>query len=238
MKIRRWIALLTSMTLSLATVAHAETCRSGQASLSERDVEARVAFLHAAFASEVQDIDIWSWTWGSVYAAGTIAQASAAALVHNPDTRTDLTVGTISAAIGTVSLTVLPLKITLPLRREVTWNLPDRCQVLAQAESVLLAQVRNEAIANGILAHLGNLAANVALLLVLGVGYGHWQSASISAGIGLVVGEANAITQPHHLASVLARYRAGELQPVAKLKWQLVPILTPQLYGVAVSASW
>jgi hypothetical protein len=234
-------ALVLASSLSAAD-AVAEVCPAPEdaQAVAQIDSAPRLQYLARAFDREVEDIDRWSWIWGSVYTAGTVAQGVALSLTHDPGTRTDLTVGAISAAVGAVSLYGLPLKLTLPLRAARRhWNDPDPCAVLARAERTLVSVEKDQAFANGPLAHIGNIAVNAGIALILGLGYGRWPSAAISAGVGVTIGEANAFTQPHHLRDVLARYRAGRLDASpATVSWSIVPVIAKQGSGAALILSW
>jgi hypothetical protein len=184
----------------------------GAPALSAVYADARLRFLAAAFDREIRDVDLWSWTWGSIYVGAGGAQGTATAFVHDPGVRIDLSVGAVSAAVGAASLYVLPLQITLPLRAaRRDWNDPDPCRALAQAEATLAMAADKQRVSSGWAPHVGNVVFNGALALILGWGFGRWTSAGMSAGIGVVVGEANVLTQPHRLPGVLDRYRAGNL---------------------------
>ncbi len=201
----------------------------------------RLDSLARTFDREIRDIDAWSWTWGSVYAAGVVAESVAFASTHDEGARIDLAVGISATAFGAASLYVLPLKLTLPLRASRSdWNDPDRCKVLARAERTLVSVERDQALATGVFAHLGNVAVNAAIVLVLGVGYGHWVSAALSGGIGVAVGEANLLTQPHHLRAALLRYRSGRLDAPddAKVAWSIAPLVARRASGAMLTVSW
>jgi len=204
----------------------------------------RLAYLTRAFDREVRDIDIWSWTWGSIYTAGTIAEATALGLTTNHANRIDLTVGTIATAFGALSLTLLPLKLTLPLRSasdaaKRSRGGEDPCLALADAERSLFRVAKYQAFSTGIVGHIGNVAVNIGIALLLGLGYGHWTSAALSGGIGLAVGEANAFTQPHHLAGVIERYRSGRLDGASpKVSWVVAPVVSPSMSGLTLSVAW
>ncbi|MCL2450137.1 MAG: hypothetical protein FWD17_14415, partial [Polyangiaceae bacterium] len=75
----------------------------------------------------------------------------------------------------------------------------------------LESAANTQRLGGGWVPHAGNVLFNVGLALVLGWGFRRWKSAAISAGIGVVVGEANILTQPHRLPGVVERYRAGHL---------------------------
>jgi hypothetical protein len=209
------------------------------AALAGVDVEERLRFLAAAFDRDVRNIDIWSWTWGSIYAGATIAQVVALPVVKDHGVRIDLSVGAVSSGVGAVSLYGLPLQITLPLRAvRRRWADPDRCALAVQAEAALVKAAGHEALANGVLAHVGDVLANVGLGLVLGLGYHRWQSAWISVLTGVAVGETNAFTQPHSLERALLRYRTGQLSPGPQgFAWTLSPLHFGGGWGLAFGAS-
>lgn len=214
---RRWIqtAALVAALGALPRSAAALTCPAppDAPALANVDAEVRLAFLARAFDREIADVDLWSWTWGSVYVAAGAVQGVAIAFVGgNQGARIDLSVGAISAGVGALSLYGLPLRVTLPLRaarRE--WGDADRCRVLADAETTLVSVAATQRISGGWIPHVGNLVFNAGLFLILGWGFGRWTSAALSAGIGTAVGEANVLTQPHRMPRVLDRYLEGHV---------------------------
>jgi hypothetical protein len=243
--VKRLRSLLTACALGVSLVAQnarAEVCPASEdaPAVTQPELDERLDYLARAFDREIRDVDAWSWTWGSVYTAGTIALGVALSSTHDHETRIDLTVGVISTAFGAVSLYGLPLKLTLPLRSSrAHWDAAGRCATLARAERTLVSVEKDQALATGIFAHLGNVAVNAAIVLILGVGYGQWSSAALSGGIGVAVGEANVLTQPHHLRDVLAHYRSGQFNaPEAKVAWSVVPVLAHQMSGATLTVSW
>jgi len=249
---RRLLPVLLAVAASLTpTVSHADTCPAPPfaPSLASVDAKARIDFLVRAFDREIFDIDAWSWTWGSVYAAGAIGQGALLPFTPDPGKRIDLKVGIVSTTFGAVSLYGLPLQLTLRLRsarRALSdADAADPCVALARAERTLLRVEKDQAFANGIAGHLGNVAVNLVFAGILGVGYHRWPSAALSAGVGIPLGEGNAFTQPHHLTDVLGRYRSGQLDvrgtpgpPLPTFAWSIVPIVSPRLSGAALALSW
>jgi hypothetical protein len=230
-----------------STHAGAAVCPApeGAPAVATIDPEVRIAYLTQAFDREVRDIDAWSWTWGGIYTTAAIAQGTVLALTTNHATKIDLTVGAIAAGFGALSLTLLPLKLTLPMRSASDAAKQrrlggDPCLALASAEQTLVSVAKDQALSTGIVGHIGNVAVNLGIALILGLGYGHWVSAAVSGGIGLAVGETNAFTQPHHLAEVLERYRSGRLDPTtAKVaSCSVVPVVSPSMSGAAVVFVW
>lgn len=149
--------------------------------------------LQAAVDDEVKGLDIWSWTWGSIYAAAAVVQTGLAIGLRDDAARIDLSIGAISAAVGSASLFLLPLRFTLPLRRA------RDCATLEKVAS-------EEGVGKSWLGHLGTVLFNVAIFIVEGVGFHHWEAGLIGGGVGLAVGELNLWTQPTQLENKLGRH--------------------------------
>ena len=232
-------ALVAALLLAPA-VAHAGPCPGATPALEAIDAEDRLRFLGATFDREIRNVDAWSWTWGSIYAAAAVTQAAVIPAVSDHGVRTDLAVGAVSAGVGSLSLYLLPLQITLPLRSaRRQWTDPDRCRVLASAEETLATGARHEAFSNGVVPHIGNVLANTGIALILGLGYGRWKSAAISGGIGLAVGETNAFTQPHRLPTALQKYQAGQLEHgPAVVAWSVALRRVDGGWGAAIALTF
>jgi hypothetical protein len=183
--------------------------------LADVDVELRLAYLDSEIDLEVERLHTWSFSWGSLYAAAGAVQLGAIGFTTDPGLHTTLAVGTISAAVGALSLFILPQRIIGPLRHVRTrWAEPDRCRLLADTERVFAEAARNERLGTSWVGHAGTVLINLGLLLILGLGYHRWTDGAISAGIGLAVGELNLWTQPTHLKGALERYhRLGSSAP-------------------------
>jgi hypothetical protein len=164
---------------------------------------------------EVRGLRIWSISWGSIYAVNAGVNLGIAAATHDPNVRIDLTVGGISAVVGALSAYLLPLRFTIPLQSA------HRCDVLERV-------AEEQQLGRSWLGHVGNVAVNAAVLMILGVGYHHWQSAFIGAGIGLAVGELTLWTQPGNLQNLLKQHQLRQIQ--------LIPLVGPvNGLGVAIA---
>jgi hypothetical protein len=228
---------ILAMIPALAATARATTCPAPFEGplLDGQDVEARLSFLVGALTENARRLNAWSLGWGTTYAVATAAQVTAIPLVHG-GVRIDLSAGAIAAGIGSAALYLLPLQITGAARfSDAELDDPDRCQILAQVERRFFESAEIDRLSASWLAHAGNLAINAALALVLGLGYGRWTSAAISAAVGLSVGEANLWTQPHGLVSAEKRYLDGDLgegSPAAG--WQIIPSLGASFAGATI----
>lgn len=242
MRARAPVAVLALVGGLVASTARADVCPGPEPHLTVEaiDPQERLDYLARAFDREVEDIDTWSWSWGGVYAAGVIAQGVGIPFTNDRGKKIDLEVGVAATGFGFLALTVLPLQLTLPLRgARRHWDAAHPCETLARAERTLLSVDKDQRLANGPLAHVGNVAVNVGIALILGLGYGRWSSAALNGGIGVVVGEANALTQPHHLRDVLERYRSGRFDLMSpRLAWSVAPLATRDLTGAALRLTW
>jgi hypothetical protein len=223
----------------LAPVARADLCPAppGDEALAVEDSEVRLSFLLRAMDEDARHLTTWSLVWGSAYAAAMAGQITAIPLVHG-GIRVDLTAGAIAAAVGSASLYLLPLRITSQAHFEpkVLEGL-DRCKVLAQVEQRFFDSAKIDRLSSGWIAHAGNVAINAALALILGLGYGRWTSAGISAAVGLAIGEANLWTQPHGFASDEERYLEGRLLEEGHQDngWHIAPIVDRSFAGASIT---
>jgi hypothetical protein len=166
-------------------------------------------FILRAMDKEAAELHVWSLVWGTTYAAATIAQVTVIPFVQ-PPVRVDLTVGAVAAAFGSLTLYLLPLRITTQAAsaHEDARN-PDRCRALAQVEARFFKTANIDRLSGSWIAHASNVAINGVVVLILGVGYGHWPAAAIAGAVGVTIGEVNLLTQPHVLVGAERTYRQG-----------------------------
>ena len=83
------------------------------------------------------------------------------------------------------------------------------------------------------------MVINVGIGLGLGLGFHRWESAAISTGVGLAVGELEIGTQPRSSVELLAHYRGGHLgaPPPAHNALFLRPLLGGDLRGLAFAGT-
>ena len=191
------------MRCKAAALAVALVAASAQAGECREDVEERLEVLRLAFDDQIRGLEIWSYSWGSIYTVTAATQAVIAGRMNelNP-ARTDLIVGAVSAGVGSLTFWLGPLRFTVPMKRvRAGWDDPDRCALLARAETTRAKVESEQALGKSWIAHGGNVLVNVGLALLLGLGYGHWDAALISGLVGTGVGELNLFTQPAKLGA-------------------------------------
>jgi hypothetical protein len=192
---RRFTLALCAGLLAWSSTGRAGTCPApdGSPGLAGIDSQTRMLFLLRAMDRNAEHLRTWSLVWGSTYAGALTAQVVAIPLVRGP-ARIDLTAGAIAAGVGTLSLYLLPLRITSQAARAHEDALdPEPCRALARVEARFFATADIDRLSGGWIAHAGNVAINAALALVLGIGYGRWVSA---------------LTQPHELVGAQEAYRS------------------------------
>jgi hypothetical protein len=245
--LRGWLGVLT-ITIATGltpTSASAEECPApaDAPAVASIDAQQRLDYLRRALDDELQATDTWSWTLGTLFGGIAVAQAGAiAAFPNDRDTRIDLSVGSVGLAVDALSLYVLPLQLTVPLRSmQHHWNDPNRCEVIARAERTLVSVQKDQAFATGITPHIVNILANAGIAIGLTAGFGHYKTGPITGLIGAGIGEGNAFTQPSNLKGVLAHYRAGELDgatPPTTVGWGVAPVVGPQMTGASFALTW
>jgi len=192
------------------------TVVDGDAALVRQGAEARLRFIHERLRVDARNARIWSTSWGAIYSSLAIGQLIAAPLVSHA-AGLDLYVGGGAAVLGVIPFVVNPLKVIADQKRldgiETDASAEGSCARLAQAEELLKRDAASEALGHGLLFHAGNVAVNTAIFFIMGAGFGHWTSATISLSTGIATGEIMSFTQPVGAEKALRQYRRGDLAP-------------------------
>jgi hypothetical protein len=242
---RAYLALLAVGALLAATPAPAlaEECapiEGGSSVLEHIDANQRLAFIRERLAADARRARIWSWTWGAAYGAiaGTYYVLSG---VESGGDRVNDLVNAAAASVGLAVLVILPLNVM----HDQTWlekrlaRAPNDhvCAKLADAERLLIRDAESEAFGKSPLVHVGNIAFNLGLGLLLGVGYGHWNEAAQAWFVGAAVGELQIVTQPVDAVYDLRRYRFGLIGHSAadRPRIAVVPLVSPRNLGLGLA---
>jgi hypothetical protein len=151
----------------------------------------------------------------------------------------DLYVGGGAALIGVIPFVVTPLKVMGDEKRfdelEAEASKTDSCVALAQAEKLLIRDAANEARGQSLLFHGGNFVFNAGLFFLIGAGFGHWTSATISLLTGLATGEVMIFTQPVGAVEALRDYRRGDFgTPSAGVRMGIAPLIAKDRSGMVL----
>jgi hypothetical protein len=187
----------------------------------------RFLYLQSLLDSERQRAAVWTWSWVTTYGAVTAAQVAIAATIADKNTRTDLIIGSVSSLIGALGLAVIPLSIP------TADGLPADATGLKVAERLLHEGANKEAFGVSWMAQVGNFAVNLVIALIMGVGYKHWESAGISFGAGVALGEITIFTRPVRLMETQKLWDAGLLSSLT-----VQPQISDKQGGLALSLAW
>jgi len=132
---------------------------------------------------------------------------------------------------------VTPLKVMGDEKRldklEAETMQADPCVALARAEELLNRDAANEAQGRSLLFHGGNVVVNAGIFLIIGAGFGHWTSATISLLTGIATGEIMIFTQPVGALKALRQYRRGDFgSPSAGVRIGIAPLLAKEGSGM------
>jgi hypothetical protein len=210
----------------------------GEPALQHLNAEARLHFIHERLRVDASHARIWSYSWGTIYSALATGQFVAAPLVSHAS-GLDLYVGGSAALIGVMPLVFTPLKVMGDEKRldelEAEASQRDSCVALAQAEKLLNRDAANEDRGRSLLFHGGNVVVNAGIFFIIGAGFGHWTSATISLLTGLATGEVMIFTQPVGAVEALRQYRRGDLGfPLAGVRMGIAPLIAKDRSGMVL----
>jgi len=78
---------------------------------------------------------------------------------------------------------------------------------------MLKRDAANETQGTSLLFHAGNVVVNAGIFFIIGAGFGHWTSATISLLTCIATGEIMIFTQPTGAVDTLRQYRNGDFAP-------------------------
>ncbi|MEZ4320453.1 MAG: hypothetical protein R3F61_23435 [Myxococcota bacterium] len=177
--------------------------------------EARLAYLREHLPRERRNAQRWFLGWTTGFSVLTVGQLAAIPVLDDRRQTPVLVVNSASTALGAGFLLVAPPRTVGNVRRlealEASGGEP--CEVLAEAERLLVRAASAERFGKGWLTHAGNVLLNVGAGAVLGLAFDDWESAWLTTAAGMLVGEVMIWTQPMDASRDLARYRSGAWAP-------------------------
>ena len=243
----RWLWRVFALVLVLSerpALGHECTASlvDGEPELQRLNADVRLRFIHERLRVDAGHARIWSYSWGTIYSALATGQFVAAPLVSHAS-GLDLYVGGGAALIGVIPVVFTPLKVMGDEKRldrlEADNSQADPCAMLAQAEELLTRDAANEARGQGLLFHGGNVVFNAGLFFLIGAGFGHWTSATISLLTGIATGEVMIFTQPVGAVAALREYRRGDLgSPSAGVRVGIAPLIVKHGSGVVMALTF
>lgn len=223
MNLRVWAL---SALVMCSTAAFAQECPlppEATPALAASDTATRLNFLRLSLNQDARLATRWRWGWvlgfgfvgafnlGNSFSGGPALETQSADYV-----------GLVTSGISIIPLVVKPLKVTHdgPAfdSRVAAAGPSDTCELVAQGEKLLELDAENEHGGVSWVIQTANVVVNLVAGAVIGFGYHSWSSAGITAGVGLVLGEAMIQTQPTGLIRDLNAYNHGELGPGSEAK--------------------
>jgi hypothetical protein len=190
---------VTAMLMLVGALTHAVPARAQ----STGECEQQVTAIANALDEDARRSRVWYWSW---MAAGTTLIASQAVLagLSTGDLRNDSILGaSASVFIPAVLLIHPPVSMAdapaLHARLSLTTvdgHVGDPCISAMRARELLLRDAADEGFAKSWFAHAFMVTGNVALGLILGIGFGDWLGFAKQAVGGTIIGELQIWTLP------------------------------------------
>jgi hypothetical protein len=188
--------------------------------------EERLHFLQGILLEESDHARTWSLVFAGSYALLTVVQLAIIPLFPAHE-KVDWYLGAISSGIGAMGLSAIPLDVLESgprFDRQVrSAAAEDACRLITEGERLLVLGAKEERDGVAWYYHVGNVVVNSAIALILGLGYGRWESAMINLGVGVAVGELNILTSPFHLVAANERYHRLATPTALSLRLQAGP---------------
>ena len=208
-------------------LANLSAAYAQEASPSEEQVKARLAFITGALDAGQPGAKRWWYGWIAGYSAGAVAMGVLAATnwnepvvqtfvpVPEPDRSfaQDMLVGSATFALGVAGLLIDPFVPATAARklRPLPEGTPmERLAKLRRAEELLRQCARREKDGRGLKTHLMNVGVNAAAGVVTAAAFKRpWTDGLITFATGEAVSLLNIFSQPMRATRDLKRYEAG-----------------------------
>ena len=186
--------LVTVVVLGIATRARAQETVA---------CDRQLAPIAAALDDDARRTRVWYWTWMSIGTALLVGQGAIAAATTG-NLRVELGVGSAASVFIPGVLLVHPPRVLsdgplLDARLAATTvdgRVGDPCISLLRARELLARDADDQKVAKGWFAHVFVIGGNVALGLLLGIGFHDWVGGAKQLVGGSLVGEAQIFTLP------------------------------------------
>jgi len=221
---KSFASIVLVILLANLSVAYAQ-----EASPSDEQVKARLAFITGAFDAGQPRAKTWWYGWIAGYSVGAVAMGVLAATnwnepvietfapVPKPDRSfaQDMLVGSATFAIGVVGLVIdpfVPATAGRKLRPLPEGTSTERLAKLRRAEELLRQCARREKDGRSLKTHLMNAGVNAAAGVVTAAAFKRpWTDGLITFAAGEAVSLLNIFSQPMRATRDLKKYESGDL---------------------------
>jgi hypothetical protein len=209
-------ALTVALVLTVALDANAQCRDSRWPRADGPEPTQRLHALSRLFTAEATRASRWTAGWALGYTALTLGQLLAVPALAAED-RPDWYLGAASSAVGVAFVLIDPLEVRDAAegfsQRAARATSPEEvCALLVEGEGLLERSADHEVSGRKWYVHAANVAFNLGVGLLIGLGFKHWGSAALNAAMGIAIGEGTIFTSPTHLASAWSDYQRGALE--------------------------
>jgi len=231
-------ALLLSIAIFLPAGAGAEGLTRNVSSLSDAELDARIAFIEERLDAGETHAKYWQWGWTGAYATGIAIGTAQAALTDDGENRADYITTAVKATIGTTRLLVWrhPGRNGADALDESLWGNTRSAKErrLQRAEELLQDVAHRAEQRTDWRSHAGNVGLNLVGAGFI-LGFGNALDAAESFGVGVAVGTAHILSAPKRGIQDLDDYQSRfGMKTADRFQWSI----TPTLGGAALNVTF
>jgi hypothetical protein len=221
-RLKNYAVIILVILLANLSVAYAQ-----EASPSDEQVKARLAFITGALNAGQPRAGTWTYGWLAAYSVGAVAggilagshwadkKLEGSEMVPDREFAEGMLVGGATFALGVGGMLIDPFVPATAARklRPLPEGTPmERLAKLKRAEELLRQCARREKDGRGLKTHLMNVGVNAAAGIVTKAAFHQsWSNALITFATGEAVSLLNIFTQPMRATRDLKKYEAGDL---------------------------
>jgi hypothetical protein len=220
---------LGALCLLVALPASAQRCARppefAGAGIAAGSDHARLEFLARVASAEATNLGTWKLVWGAAFGALVLGQLAFRPLFP-AETGTDYYWGAAYSALGFTSTLLPPPEVFTRgapfAAAAASASDENRCALIAEGERLFREGADTEAFGAHWYIHALNVAVNVSLGLIIGLGYHRWGTAALDMGLGIALSETMLFTKPTGLVSAWREYTSGT-PLVSRIQLRLSP---------------
>jgi hypothetical protein len=206
-------------------------------SLSDSELDARLAFLEERLDAGEKYTKYWQWGWTGGYGLGIVIGTVQAIDENSKKKRVNDIVTAAKATIGTSRLLLFrhPGRNGADSMRAISGNSREaKLQRLAEGEALLEQVAKRAEERTNWKSHAGNIALNAAGGAFI-FGFGRDKDAGISMGLGVAVGTIQILSAPKRGIQDLDDYQTRfDMKTASRVDWMIVPTMG----GVALQVTF
>jgi hypothetical protein len=206
-------------------------------SLSDSELDARLAFLEERLDAGENYSKYWQWGWTGGYSLGIIIGTAQAIDTNNDKKRANYIVTAVKGAIGTSRMVFFPhpgRNGADPMREIPGDSREAKLERLEKGEETLQRVAKRAEQRTNWKSHAANVALNAAGGAFI-FGFGRDKDAGISMGIGVAVGTTQILSAPKRGIQDLEDYQTRfDMKTSSRVDWMIVPTMG----GVALQVTF